>query len=160
MKLKIFSKVLCCSLFVSTLSLANAQDKPQFMFFHFNKSNADTMNLDPLKRSFSIKNEEKYCWMTEIPTHNMKDQSIKIVEKFITPAAGHFGSSDDLIIESNADKTLWTITQNVPMAEIKEQDGVYIRCWVPSKEDPVGKFTLEVTAGNTTFPAVRFALTE
>lgn len=160
MKKKVFIASLICSLLIPTTNLAIAQDASNFVFFHLGEKKDGSLDLNPNKRSFSIKKEESYCWMTTIPAEKLTQKTIQLTEKITTPKAGSFSVSNGQTVKHNKDKTQWTITHNIPTIDLKEQNGLYMGCWIPSNSDPVGEFSLEISTGNTTFPAVKFALTE
>lgn len=59
MKKKVLITSLICSLLVPTANLAIAQDASKFVFFHLGEKKDGSLDLNPNKRSFSIKKRGK-----------------------------------------------------------------------------------------------------
>lgn len=126
-----------------------AQNAPVLVVGVYDVSNKVVRAVPERKLSLSNKNHQ-LCWTAlNVPS----ELTNKVTEIFVAPEKANFVDSSSSIAVSKDGKK-HTITVNIP----RQSKDFLERCWRFNKNDPLGKYILEVQINDIKFPAQSFEL--
>ena len=135
---------------VSASAFAETQPvdtRPMMKFGVYDTSNKVAREVANKKYSISNKNHT-LCWSA----FNMPFQPTnQVVEVFNSPQKAKFNNLQGSAVSAKDGKT-HTISTNMPSVNNEFIE----RCWYFDKNDPVGKYTLELRVNNIAFPVQTF----
>lgn len=130
----------------------NAPALPEIFVSVFDASQNPFTDTNTTTLSRSAENR-RLCWVA----NGKFNKSVNLVETFNAPAAQTMMVSEhSRVSTSNNGKT-----NTIRGTEESYNDGKYLfKCWSFDKNDPVGKYTLQIKADKKTFPPLSFKVTE
>ncbi|MDH2925486.1 hypothetical protein EV693_10524 [Nicoletella semolina] len=136
---------------VSSIERPQENIPPKLRFGVFEVKEKGSRLLE--SNQFSVSNKEhKLCWAAfDMPF----DVSNTVIEVFYSPKKAKFIDTIQQVSTSEDGKT-HTVTSKLP-----SQQGKFIeRCWTFDKNDPLGKYSVDIQVNDIIFPTQYFEVTK
>lgn len=129
-----------------------APAQPEIFVSVFDASQNPFTDTNTTTLSRSAENR-RLCWVA----NGKFNKSVNLVETFNAPAAQTMMVGEHSRVSTSNDGK----TNTIRGTEESYNNGKYLfKCWRFDKNDPVGKYTLQIKADKQTFPALSFSVTE